>query len=231
MTSPSRITLALVEDDLPTRERLLRVIAADPLLDLRYVATGVSDMRDGLAQHAIQVLLVDLGLPDGSGIEVINACRRLQPACEIMVLTMFADEANMLKAFEAGARGYLLKDGTEADLAEHVRQLHVGGSPMSPLIARRLLMQWSGRQAPAALPAHQDGQVAGETTRPLTVLTAKEFQVLDLTARGFTYAEIGQQMGVSVNTVQTHVRNMYAKLDVHNKAEALFEARQLGWLR
>lgn len=222
------ITLALVEDDPLTRERLERVIRADAMLDLRHAAVGVADISSWLECHAVQVLLVDLGLPDGSGIDVIHTCRRLQPACEVMVLTLFADESNMMRAFEAGARGYLLKDGAEAALAEHIRQLHVGGSPMSPLIARRMLTQWAGAQAAPSMHARTSTLT---TAHPLTVLTAKEYEVLDLISRGFTYAEVGQRMSVSVNTVQTHVRNMYAKLDVHNKAEALFEARQLGWLR
>jgi DNA-binding NarL/FixJ family response regulator len=141
-----------------------------------------------------------------------------------MVITMFGDEANMLQAFEAGAGGYLLKDGTEADLAAHVLSLHGGGSPMSPIIARQLLVRWQADtpHATPAVPAAEGGPVA---------LSKRESEVLNLVARGFIYPEIAQQMGLSVSTIQTHVRNIYGKLDVHNKTEAVFEARQLGLLR
>lgn len=115
-----------------------------------------------------------------------------------------------------------MKDDTEADLAQHVLSLHAGGSPMSPIIARQLLVRWQSRSpdAPAAAAAP-----AGEALSP------RESEVLNLIARGFTYAETAVRMGVLLSTVQSHVRNIYGKLDVHNKTEAVFEARQLGLLR
>jgi DNA-binding NarL/FixJ family response regulator len=133
-----------------------------------------------------------------------------------MVITLFGDEANMIRAFEAGARGYLLKDGTEADLAQHVRQLHAGGSPMSPLIARRLL----DRMTPAA-------QASG----PVPALSEREREILNQLARGYTYGEVGERLGIAASTVQTHVKNLYSKLSVHSKAEAIYEARAMGIIR
>ena len=146
-----------------------------------------------------------------------------------MVITIFGDESNMLQAFEAGAGGYLLKDGTEADLAAHVQSLHAGGSPMSPIIARQLLRRWqaggrSNEQPSSARPVSA-GAIALQE-----MLSNRESQVLDLIARGFTYAEIARHLGLSVTTVQTYVRNIYGKLDVHTKTEAVYEARQLGLL-
>ena len=174
------------------------------------------------------MLLVDLGLPDMPGLEVIRRCCRMQPACAVMVITMFGDEADMLQAFAAGARGYLLKDGTESDLAAHVLSLHAGGSPMSPIIARRLLARWQA-DAPRRAPAHPPETAAPRPGAP-EALSRRESQVLDLVARGFTYSEIALQMGISVTTVQTHVRNIYGKLGVHSKTEAVYEARQSGLL-
>lgn len=215
------VTVALVEDDARVRERFERAIAAEPSLKLLYAAPTAAELLEWFAENAVDVLLVDLGLPDLPGLEVIRRARRLQPACAVMVITMFADEANMLQAFEAGAGGYLLKDGTEADLASHVISLHAGGSPMSPIIARQLLVRWQAH-SPAPVPRSEGGPVA---------LSRRESEVLNLVARGFIYPEIAQQMGLSVSTIQTHVRNIYGKLDVHNKTEAVFEARQLGLLR
>jgi DNA-binding NarL/FixJ family response regulator len=220
-----QISVAMVEDDSRTRERISRVIRAEPSLSLALAAASAGELLAWAAEHPVDVMLVDLGLPDRSGLEVIARCCRMQPSCAVMVLTMFGDETHMLRAFEAGARGYLLKDGTEDDLATHICALHAGGSPMSPIIARQLLARWqtTQRDMPGARPAQEDRQ-----SEPLS---QRESQVLDLIARGFTYAEIGTQLQVSLTTVQTHVRNIYGKLGVHSKTEAVFEARQSGLLR
>ena len=221
------ITVALVEDDASIRDRFARVIASDPTLRFAFGAANATDLFAWFADNPVDVLLVDLGLPDVPGLEVIRRCRGMQPTCAVMVITMFGDEANMLRAFEAGAGGYLLKDGTERDLAAHVLSLHAGGSPMSPIIARQLLVRWRAGPLPAAAPARRTEVAAA----PPDALSRRETEVLDLIARGFTYPEIAQQLGLSVTTVQTHVRNIYGKLDVHSKTEAVYEARQLGLLR
>lgn len=219
-----RIEVALVEDDPGTRERLARAIAASADLDLLFAAASAGELKQWLPDHPVEVLLVDIGLPDGSGIDLIRDALRWHPACEIMVITMFGDEGSMLKAFEAGARGYLLKDGTEDDLAHHVRSLRAGGSPMSPVIARRLLDRMHRTGAPPAAAQAAPSSEAG-------LLSQRESEVLDLVARGFTYQEVARQLSISMATVQTHARNIYGKLAVHSKTEAVFEARQLGLLR
>ncbi|MGY4827320.1 response regulator transcription factor [Sphaerotilaceae bacterium SBD11-9] len=230
MTAPTMppmnaITVALVEDDPRTRERFTNVIGAEPSLRFAFGASTASELLAWFAENVVDVLLVDLGLPDMAGVDLIRRCCRMQPACAVMVITMFGDEANMLQAFEAGARGYLLKDGTETDLAAHVLSLHAGGSPMSPIIARQLLARWQA-DAPSRPAA---ARPAARADLP-EALSRRESQVLDLVARGFTYPEIAQQMAVSVTTVQTHVRNIYGKLGVHSKTEAVYEARQFGLL-
>jgi DNA-binding NarL/FixJ family response regulator len=177
------------------------------------------------------VLLVDLGLPDQSGLEVIRVCKAMKPKTEIMVVTMFGDEANMIRAFEAGASGYLLKDGDEAELSEHVRTLDAGGSPMSPIIARQLLTRMGGG-SPLAKPLFGMPSQPEQPPKPSVpkLLTDREEQVLQFLSRGYTYGELAKEMSVTINTVQTHIRALYAKLEVHSKSEALFEAKQLGLL-
>jgi DNA-binding NarL/FixJ family response regulator len=221
------VSVALVEDDAGMRARLTRVICAEPSLRFVMGAANAGELLAWFAENQVDVLLVDLGLPDLPGREVIRRCSRMQPACAVMVITMFGDEANMLDAFAAGARGYLLKDGTEHDLATHVLSLHAGGSPMSPLIARQLLARWQADTPPRPVAPSAPRVVAHEA--PPT-LSRRELEVLDLVARGFTYPEIAGRMAVSVTTVQTHVRNIYGKLDVHNRTEAVYEARQIGLL-
>ncbi len=233
MPHAAPVTVALVEDDASIRERFTRVIAGDATLHFAFGAATATELFAWFADNPVDVLLVDLGLPDVPGLEVIRRCRRMQPSCAVMVITMFGDEANMLRAFEAGAGGYLLKDGTERDLAAHVLSLHEGGSPMSPIIARQLLVRWQAGPAGAPPPQAPAGHTPATASAPATTyaLSRRETEVLDLIARGFTYSEIAQQLGLSVTTVQSHVRNMYGKLDVHSKTEAVYEARQLGLLR
>jgi DNA-binding NarL/FixJ family response regulator len=228
-----RVELALVEDDPGTRERLARAIAGSGDLDLLFAAGTAGELMRWLPEHPVEVLLVDIGLPDGSGIDLIRQALHLHPACEVMVITMFGDEGSLLQAFEAGARGYLLKDGTEDDLAHHVRSLRAGGSPMSPVIARRLLDRMQRGSAPAAASpaAAPPAPGIGPPASGGSPLSQRESEVLDLVARGFTYQEVARQLGVSMATVQTHARNIYGKLAVHSKTEAVFEARQLGLLR
>jgi DNA-binding NarL/FixJ family response regulator len=231
MAERAPIHVALVEDDPGVRARLARVIHADESLRFVHAAASVADILAWLTDNAVDILLVDLGLPDGSGLDVIRRCRRIQPACAVLVVTVFGDERNMLQAFEAGAGGYILKDGTEADLASHVTQLHAGGAPMSPLIARQLLVRWQANAAVARSEAAAAQTSLAPDTEGRESLSPREAQVLDMVARGFTYGEVAERMGLSLSTVRTHVRNIYGKLDVHNKTEAVFEARHLGLLR
>ncbi len=235
MTSP-HITVALVEDEPETHARLLAALASDVTIEVVFATNAAKPMLQWMVGRMGElppsVLLVDLGLPDQSGLEVIRLCKAMHPKTEIMVITMFGDEANMIRAFEAGASGYLLKDGNESELAEHVRTLHAGGSPMSPIIARQLLSRMGGvsRSAPKAI-RHMTFQpskpVKLETER---LLTEREEQVLQLLSRGYSYGELATEMGVTINTIQTHIRGLYAKLEVHSKSQAIFQARQRGIL-
>jgi DNA-binding NarL/FixJ family response regulator len=218
MTASAPITVALVEDEPATRARLQHAIERDPALTLQHVAGRAGDMIEWLREGRPDVLLVDLGLPDRPGLDVIQWCRHASPTTEIMVVTLFGDEANMISAFEAGARGYLLKDGTEDDLARHVTELRAGGSPMSPLIARQLVARLSQPAPAAAVP------------QAVERLSPREQELLALVARGFTYSECGRLLGISLGTVQTHVKSIYGKLAVHSKTEAVYEARQMGLL-
>jgi DNA-binding NarL/FixJ family response regulator len=173
-----------------------------------------------LDEVKIDVLLVDLGLPDGSGIDVIRAAHAKQPGCNIMVSTTFADETNVMHSLEAGATGYLLKDSTPEKMVFEIRSLYGGGSPISPLIARQILTRFRPPASPAAQPA---GKVHAE-------LSVREKEVLEFITKGFTADEIANLMSVSRHTVLTYVRRIYAKLEVNSKAEAIFEARKQGLL-
>ena len=199
---PAAIRVALVEDDPVFRDAMAGAIRGAADMDL----VGIAGTRHHglLMLHgpAADVLLVDLGLPDGSGIDVIAVAQTLWPRCEIMVATTFGDESHVLQSIEAGASGYLLKDSSPARMVEEIRNLRAGGSPISPLIARQVLKRFRGR-AERMPPLAVDERV---------VLSARERQTLEHVTKGFTFDEVAQLLGVSRHTVQTFVRRIYAKL-------------------
>jgi len=217
MTTASAITVCLVEDDASFRDAVSAAIGAAPDLARGPVAGSRAEGLAMLQGSPADVMLVDLGLPDGSGIDVIRAACRQWTDCQVMVATAVGHEAQVIACIEAGASGYLLKDMPAADIVAAIRALHAGGSPISPFIARRLLQRMVG-DAP---PVEQD-------SRPL--LSEREAQVLRLVARGFSYEEIAGQLGVSRHTVSTFVRRIYSKLEVGSKMEAVNAARRRGLL-
>ena len=203
----------IIEDDTQTRERLAESVRqADDLALAGAVGTCAEARACLAADPPPAVMLVDLGLPDGSGTDVIRETRSLDPPPEAMVISVFGDERHVVAAIEAGATGYLLKDAS--DVAEAIRKLLGGGSPISSSIARHLLRRF--REPAPAVDAD------------LPVLTPRETEVLRLVAKGFAYAEIAEMLSLSVHTVTTHVKNTYRKLEVRSRGEAVFEAVQRG---
>lgn len=218
------IHVALVEDDVNFLNAFTAAIEAAPDMRLVSTANTLSQALQILKQAPAHVLVVDLGLPDGSGIEAIRVAHENWPECAIMVSTTFADEMHVIQSIEAGASGYLLKDSSQEKLIEQIRSLCAGGSPISPLIARQILIRF--RQDDKAA-MHTSGQRANVVC---SVLSERELEVLSLITKGFTYDEIAKIMHVSRNTVMTYVRRIYTKLEVKSRTEAINEARSQGLL-
>ncbi|MHA6881741.1 response regulator [Ralstonia pseudosolanacearum] len=217
------IRVAIVEDDPGFLDALTQALACAPDMHLTGVAGSRAEGLLLLDGAPADVLLVDLGLPDGSGIDVIEAAARQWRACSIMVSTNFGDETHVMRSIEVGAAGYLLKDSSAARILDEIRSLAGGGSPISPIIARQILArfrQGGSRSAADEAPA--------SASSPL--LSAREKEVLDLITKGFTAQEIAKLMELSHFTVRTFVRRIYSKLKVTSKAEAIYEARTLGLL-
>jgi DNA-binding NarL/FixJ family response regulator len=214
VTSKPRILV--VEDDEPTRGRLVRAISAhaDQLELADAVGTCAEALR-ALRRDPPEVLLVDLGLPDGHGVELIRAARALSADTQVMVVTVFGDEKSVLGAIEAGARGYLLKDETAEGVGAAILQLLAGGSPITPAIAQHLILRFQTR------PPSQGREVG-------PALSKRELEVLELVVKGFTFGEIAGLLDLSPHTVGTFVRRIYRKLEVSSRGEAVFEALQLG---
>jgi DNA-binding NarL/FixJ family response regulator len=213
------IQVAVLEDDAVLRGRFVELIRTTADLQLLWEAATLAMAFEKLAAAVPDVLLVDLGLPDGSGLELIRHVQGHNPGCEVMVVSIFGDEDNVVAAIEAGASGYLLKDSLADAFLDTIRELKAGGSPISPSVARILL-----NRARAHAP-HESPAVSGDME-----LGARESQILGLVAKGFNFGEIGRMLGISANTVKTHIYRIYRKLAVHSRGEAVFEAKKLGLL-
>ncbi|MEO7104764.1 MAG: response regulator transcription factor [Rhodoferax sp.] len=214
--APQLIRVGLVEDDPATSASFVAILSAAPELALQMVAFNLADALRQLEHTPLDVLLVDLGLPDGSGLDLIRAACLRWPDCAVMVSTIFGDEAHVFSSIEAGASGYLLKDISLDRLVIEILSLHAGGSPISPSVARKILMRARPTVAPAS---------------PTAVnLSARESEVLQLISKGFTAEEVAARLAVSQSTVLTFVRRIYAKLQVGSRAEVITAAHRLGLL-
>ena len=216
------IQVLIVEDEPEFMRRFSHAVRGDPGLGLLGAVTTGTQAKAMLDAQRPDVLLVDLGLPDISGIEVIDHARRRHPDCDVLVVTMFADDAHVVAAIEAGATGYLLKDASAERIAASVHELHGGGAPISPSIARRILarLRLGGPAAAVAAPP-----VAAPSP-----LTARETELLRMVAKGLSFDTIGELLEISPHTVVAHVKKIYRKLAVHSRGEAVYEASQLGLL-
>ena len=217
-------SVLIVEDTPEFMRRFSEAVLADPALALAgVVGTG----RAAIAMLDAQppdVMLVDLGLPDIDGVEVIRHAARCHPQCDVLVVTMFGDDQHVVDSIEAGATGYLLKDAGAGHIAASIHELRAGGSPISPSIARRVLARFRIGTAPtpAAQPAPREA--------PPSPLTERETEILRLAAKGLSFETIGELTGISPHTVVAHVKKIYRKLAVHSRGEAVYEASQMGLL-
>ena len=211
------ISVVIVEDDERVRCAFSAILQTAEDMRLLGMAADVGEGLALLDATRPDVLLVDLGLPSGSGIQLIRHAQAHLPDTDVMVVTVFGDEPHVMASLEAGATGYLLKDTHAGDLIEQIRSLRAGGSPISPVIARQLLL----RLAP------QGSQPLADEAQ----LSPQERQVLTYSAKGFSFDEIASMLGLSRHTVMTYVKRSYRKLQVHSKTEAIYEARKLGLVR
>jgi DNA-binding NarL/FixJ family response regulator len=212
--APSRRVL-LVEDDARLRSRVAAVLRMRPHLRVVGEAAAAEEALELLRQGLeVDVALVDLRLPGMSGQQLISTVKATWPNVELVVLSGFADDDSIYETLRAGATGYLLKDAGPDEITSAIDEVCAGGAPMSPGIARRVL---------AGFHAQREGLEPD--------LTLRERQVLDLLTRGASYPQIGQGLGISINTVQTHIRSIYRKLQVSTKSEATLVAIRRGYVR
>lgn len=211
------IAVGVVEDDPEVRALFERAVRQHPRLALMYGAATARQAIEMAKLRRIDVLLVDLGLPDRDGREVIRWFSTHQPDVLAMVVTMFGDEEHVVSSFEAGAVGYLLKDTPSEQLGQWVVELFEGGSPISPTVARSVIKRFSPN-------------ARGATTTVDNPLSQRELEVLRLIEKGLTYEEVATTLGLTWHTVTGYLRRVYGKLEVNSKSQAVFEARQRGIL-
>lgn len=209
------IRIAIVEDMAALREELAGLVSADPYMRCVGVATNGSEALDRLPGCRPDVVLMDIGLPDLSGVECVRRLKPLLPDTGFMMLTIIEDHELVFASLQAGATGYLVKGSPWERLQEAIRELHAGGSPMSSSIAREVIRSLIGSEpGPAA---------------PCSPLSAREVEVLRVLADGRRYKEIADDFGISLHTVRTHIHHIYQKLHVQKRSEATeFFRRQVA---
>lgn len=202
------IRVAIVEDDEGIRASLLNVLSRSS--DCRPVCAcpdGESALAE-LPEHQPDVVLMDINLPNIDGIECVRRLKEVMPSAQFLMLTVYGDSDRLFRSLMVGASGYLLKRTPSSGLLAAIREVRAGGSPMTPQIARRVVQHF--RKAP-------------ELSTDLEKLTPREKEILGQLAQGFLYKEIGDNLGISMDTVRTYVRKIYEKLHVHSRAGAMIK--------
>jgi len=207
-----RSILHFVEQTLQQRPQWRLVGYSDTFAHARLRAPG----------SQADVFLVDLGLPDGRGEDMLSALALSQPEAELLVFTVFGDESRLIQALQAGATGYVLKGCSGDELIEAIEQIREGGAPISPLLARMLLKQFRVGEGRSSVP---EPAVDGDE-RP--VLSERETEVLKWVAQGYVNKEIAQRLGIGVATVSTHIKNLYRKLAVRTRVQVVRVAQERG---
>lgn len=211
----SALQLLVVEDNPVFRDSLVRLIRGH---HPQWLVESAENGKDAFAQLSgskrFNLVLVDIGLPDMDGIQVIRKAHALVPDLPIIVITVVADERKLLNAIRAGARGYLLKSDEGPAILHGIHQVLKGTYPISPKLARSMFKLLGS-------PTHS-------TEDEASGLTPREIESLRYLAKGLTYTEVAKAMGVALSTVQTNVRNIYRKLEASSKVEAVLKAQDAG---
>jgi len=202
--------IAIVEDNKVIRESLMEFVHADPDCSCVCTCATAEEALEVIPRHLPEIVLMDIQLPNLSGIECTTQLKRMIPALHIIMVTVYEDTERIFKALRAGACGYLLKRCTPEELLSAIREVRQGGAPMSRDIARKVIASF---QEPLTVAAEVEG------------LSPREREILELLAQGFPNKEIAHRVGVSDGTVRWHLRHVYDKLHVRSRTEAALKFR------
>jgi DNA-binding NarL/FixJ family response regulator len=213
------LTNILLLEDVPEASVWLKSQVAEVFPHAAFFdASRVAGALSIIAKVQLDVALIDLGLPDGSGVDVVAALRDAQPKAQAVIVTIHDDDDHLFPALQAGAFGYLLKDQVGAVIVDQFRRMSQGEPPLSPAIARRVMAHFASRSSQRELPKNM----------PHVALTDRENEVLLRVAKGYTLPEIAVQLNLSRHTISDYVKQIYRKLNVSSRAEAALEAQRLG---
>ncbi|MBC7382353.1 MAG: response regulator transcription factor [Bacteroidia bacterium] len=199
--------IAIVEDNHEIRTGLMMIINSTGNLECNHIFANAEDAIKLLPLNCADVVLMDIDLPGMNGIEAIKILKKSCSQSQFMIISVFEDEEKIFKSLEAGANGYLLKKTVAGELVSAIQDIMNGGSPMNAQIARRVVASFRVK------PKDMNG--AGED------LSKRERELVELLAKGFRYKEIAEKLFISQDTVRTHIRNIYQKLQVNSKVEAI----------
>jgi len=202
-----QIKVAIVDDDEGIRTSLAALIRRAPSLRLAGDYADAETALKEIPRRPPDVVLMDINLPGLKGVECVRQLKAALPAVQFLMLTVYEDSDSLFNSLKAGASGYLLKRTASARLLEAIRDVHDGGSPMTPQLARRVVQFFS--------------RPAEEGNSPVSHLTPGEKEFLDQLAHGYAYKEIADRMKISIDTVRSYVRTVYEKLHVHSRTEAV----------
>ncbi len=208
---PSPIKVAIVDDDEGIRASLVALIKRSANFRLLGDYPDAETALREIPQRLPDVVLMDINLPGMKGFECVRQLKAQLPDVQFLMLTVYEDSESLFNSLKAGASGYLLKRTAAERLLDAIRDVHAGGSPMTPQLARRVVMFFNQ-------PAKSDS--------PVAQLTAGEKEFLDQLAKGYAYKEIADRMNISIDTVRSYVRTVYEKLHVHSRTEAVVKYLQ-----
>lgn len=200
--------IAIVEDNKVIRESLMEFVQTDSECECVYVCATTEEALKEIPKHQPDIVLMDIQLPDISGIECTARLKQLMPSVQIIMVTVYEDTERIFKALRAGACGYLLKRCTPEELISAIREVRQGGAPMSREIARKVIVSF---QEPVATAAEVEG------------LSQREREILELLAAGFPNKKIAARVGLTDGTVRWHLRHVYHKLHVRSRTEAVLK--------
>jgi len=218
------VPVLIVEDEDLIQERLKNILTElGYRKDMLIFAKNLQQAFVEIEQQPVSLALVDLGLPDGNGIELIERLRTLDSNAMILVISAWSTQESLFSAIKAGATGYVLKERDDAEVLLSIRSILRGGAPIDPFIAQEILKQISA----AVLPAARDQKILDAD---IELLTNRETEILNLVAQGMSNREIAEQLFVSKYTVESHIKHIYRKLSVTKRTKAVSAARSLGIL-
>ncbi|MBL7804769.1 MAG: response regulator transcription factor [Saprospiraceae bacterium] len=209
------IKVLLYEDNRDLREGISFLLQATAGLDLRAALPHVNNIRTDLAAHQPDVVLMDINMPGMTGLEALPIVKEINPNIQVVLLTVFDDDERIFQALRSGASGYLLKNTPPGEIVQAVFDVHKGGSPMTSTVARKVLQFF--QQPVKPIVADHD-------------LSARELDILRGLMKGYSYKLIADELGISLDTVRSHIRNVYDKLQVNSKTEAILKAMKEGWV-